>query len=172
MKKGLLHIYTGDGKGKTTAATGLAVRALGRGQKVLFAHFLKPAEPSGEDLLFARLDNIHLLTAGVGVIASKATREEVVASVDKTFAEICRLVATESFDLVVLDEMNLVLHKGYLSMPEIQDFINSRPDGLNLVLTGRYASEEIKALADLVTVMQKEKHPYDQGIVAREGIEY
>ena len=172
MKKGLLHIYTGDGKGKTTAATGLAVRALGRGQKVLFAHFLKPVEPSGEDLLFNQLENITLLNAGVGVIASKATRDEVVASVETTFAEIIRLVATESFDLVILDEMNLVLHKGYLPMSEMEDFIDSRPEGLNLVLTGRYASEDVKALADLVTVMQKEKHPYDQGIVAREGIEY
>jgi cob(I)alamin adenosyltransferase len=173
MKKGLLHIYTGDGKGKTTAATGLAVRALGRGQKVLFAHFLKPAEPkSGEDLLFAQLDNIEVLTAGVGVIGSKATKEEVVASVEATFAEICRLVENKSFNLVILDEMNLVLHKGYLSFNEIEKFINSRPMELNLVLTGRHASDEIKALADLVTVMQKEKHPYDLGIAAREGIEY
>ena len=173
MKKGLLHIYTGDGKGKTTAATGLAVRALGRGQRVLFAHFLKPAEPkSGEDLLFAQLDNIHLLTAGVGVIASKATPEEVAESVATTFAEICRLVESEPFDLVILDEMNLVLHKGYLSMADMERFITTRPDGLNLVLTGRYAPDEMRQLADLVTVMQKEKHPYDQGIPAREGIEY
>ncbi|MBE0500534.1 MAG: cob(I)yrinic acid a,c-diamide adenosyltransferase [Desulfuromonadales bacterium] len=173
MQKGLLHIYTGDGKGKTTAATGLAVRALGRGQKVLFAHFLKPAEPkSGEDLLFSRLDNIHLLTAGVGVIASKATREEIVASVETTFVEICRLVAAESFDLVILDEMNLVLHKGYLSLAEMEKFIDARPVGLNLVLTGRHAPAPIRALADLVTVMQKEKHPYDRGIAAREGLEY
>ena len=173
MKKGLLHIYTGDGKGKTTAATGLAVRALGRGQRVLFAHFLKPAEPkSGEDLLFAQLDNIRLLTAGVGVIASKATREEVAESVATTFAEICRLVESEPFELVILDEMNLVLHKGYLSLAEMERFIKTRPAGLNLVLTGRNAPEEMRQLADLVTVMQKEKHPYDQGIHAREGIEY
>jgi cob(I)alamin adenosyltransferase len=173
MKKGLLHIYTGDGKGKTTAATGLAVRALGRGQRVLFAHFLKPAEPkSGEDLLFAQLDNIEVLTAGVGVIGSKATKEEIVASVESTFSEICRLVATKPFDLVILDEMNLVLHKGYLSLDEMKRFIDSRPIGLNLVLTGRYAPEEMRQMADLVTVMQKEKHPYDQGITAREGIEY
>ena len=173
MKKGLLHIYTGDGKGKTTAATGLAVRALGRGQRVLFAHFLKPAEPkSGEDLLFAQLDNIRLLTAGVGVVASKATREEVVDSVATTFAEICRLVESEIFDLVILDEMNLVLHKGYLSLAEMARFIETLPTGLNLVLTGRNAPEEMRQLADLVTVMQKEKHPYDQGIPAREGIEY
>lgn len=173
MEKGLLHIYTGDGKGKTTAATGLAVRALGRGQRVLFAHFLKPAEPkSGEDLLLARLDNIKVLTAGVGVIKSKATPEEVTESVTTTFAEICRLIECEPFDLLVLDEMNLVLHKGYLSLAEMRQFIETRPVGLNLVLTGRYAPEEIKQLADLVTVMQKEKHPFDQGIPAREGIEY
>lgn len=173
MGKGLVHIYTGDGKGKTTAATGLAVRALGHGQRVLFAHFLKPAEPkSGEDLLFDQLENIHLLTAGVGVIASKATPEEVAESVSTTFAEIRRLVECEPFDLVVLDEMNLVLHKGYLPLAEIQHFIETRPAGVNLVLTGRYAPEEVKQLADLVTVMQKEKHPYDQGIPAREGIEY
>ena len=173
MRKGLVHIYTGDGKGKTTAATGLAVRALGRGQRVLFAHFLKPAEPkSGEDLLFDRLDNIHLLTSGVGVIASKATPEEVAESVAKAFTEIRRLVESEAFDLVILDEMNLVLHKGYLPLAELQHFIETRPAGLNLVLTGRYAPEEVKQLADLVTVMQKEKHPYDQGIPAREGIEY
>ena len=172
MQKGVLHIYTGDGKGKTTAATGLAVRALGRGQRVLFAHFLKPAEPSGEDLLLQQLDNLTLLNAGVGVVASKATRIEVAASVATTFAEIRRLVETEPFDLLILDEMNLVLHKGYLPLGEMAQFIADRPVGLNLVLTGRHAPDAIRQLADLVTVMQKEKHPYDQGIAAREGIEY
>ena len=86
--------------------------------------------------------------------------------------EICRLIKSEPFDLLVLDEMNLVLHKGYLPLAEMLQFIETRPVGLNLVLTGRYAPEEIKQLADLVTVMQKEKHPFDQGIPAREGIEY
>lgn len=172
MAQGLLHIYTGDGKGKTTAAIGVATRALGRGQRVLFAHFLKPAEPSGEDLLFAQLENIDVLTAGVGVIGSKASRDEVVASVASTFAEIRRRVESGAFDLVVLDEMNLVLHKGYLAMDDMEQFVDNCPVGLNLILTGRYAPDAIRQKADLVTVMQKEKHPYDQGIPAREGIEY
>ena len=106
----LVHVYTGDGKGKTTASVGVATRALGCGHKVLFAHFLKPEKPqSGEDVLFSRLDNVTLLVSGIGIIRPGATREEVVDSVEKAFAEVRRLVASQPFDLVVLDEMNVVL---------------------------------------------------------------
>jgi cob(I)alamin adenosyltransferase len=173
MSKGLMHVYTGDGKGKTTASVGVATRALGCGHKVLFVHFLKPEKPkSGEDILFSRLDGITLLVSGLGIIRPTSTREEVIASVEATFAEVKRLVASEPFDLVVLDEMNVVLSKELLPLDEVLDFIRNRPDKMNLILTGRNVPVAIADLADLVTEMRKHKHPYDRGIQARRGLEF
>ena len=173
MQKGLVHIYTGNGKGKTTAATGIIVRALGQGQKVLLARFLKPENPeSGEIKLLSQQPDITILTAGIGIIGKMPEKEVIVESILNTFAEAKGMLMSGDYDLAVFDEINNAMHNGYINIDEISSLIRERPESMNLVLTGRNAPTEIKEQADLVTSMEKIKHPYDQGIQARKGLEF
>jgi len=172
VQQGLIQVYTGEGKGKTTAAVGLAVRALGQGLRVLLVRFLKPAEPpSGEVALLATLPGVEILTSGVGIVGRKPDREEVVRSVVDTFAAACDKLG-DGYDLVIFDEINNALHRGYLPLAGFLDFLDRRPPEVELVLTGRNAPPEVIARADLVTRMEKVCHPFDQGIAARRGIEF
>jgi len=171
MEPALIQVYTGDGKGKTTAAVGLAVRALGQGLRVLLVRFLKPAEPeSGETLLLKTLPGIDMLTSGVGVIGRSIDPVAVSANVMETFQTVRERAA--DYDLVILDEINNALHRGYLPLASMLGFLDERPRGVELVLTGRNAPPQILARADLVTRMEKVRHPFDQGIAARRGVEY
>ena len=173
MQKGLVHIYTGNGKGKTTAATGVIVRALGQGQRVLLARFLKPEKlESGEIRLLSGQPNLTILTAGIGIIGKMPERDVIVESVVRTFNEAKALVMTGHYDLAVFDEINNAVHNGYLDLNDVVELINARPVAMNLVLTGRNAPEAMQELADLVTSMEKIKHPYDQGVQARRGLEF
>ncbi len=173
MQKGLVHIYTGNGKGKTTAATGVIVRALGQGQKVLLARFLKPEKPeSGEITLLRDQPDITILTAGIGIIGKMPEREVIVESVINTFNEAKRLALSGEYDLAVFDEVNNAMHNGYIDVSEVVELIASRPETMNIVLTGRNAPEVLRETADLVTSMEKVKHPYDAGIPARRGLEF
>ena len=173
MQKGLIHIYTGNGKGKTTAATGVIVRALGQGQKVLLARFLKPEKPeTGEIKLLSQQPDITILTAGIGIIGKMPDKQVMVENVGKTFAEAKKLALSGDYDLAVFDEINNSMHNGYIETDEIKELIADRPEHVNLILTGRNAPDEIQELADLVTSMDKIKHPYDAGIQARKGLEF
>ena len=174
-KKGLIQIYTGEGKGKTTAALGLAMRALGRGWKVLLVKYLKPKKlMSGEDLSLKKIcENIDELKVNCsGIIGKYSVKKE---------RQICReceesLATIEKhwwhYDLVVLDEINVVLHQNYIDLEKFLFFLIRKPKDLEMVLTGRYAPKELIKLADYVTDMRPIKHPYNQGIKARKGIEY
>jgi cob(I)alamin adenosyltransferase len=173
MQQGLIQVYTGEGKGKSTAAVGLLVRALGQGLKVLLVRFLKPAEPpSGEVAFLQTIAGVEILTSGIGVIGGQPDRETVARSVRETFAAAQRRIAAGGLDLVVLDEVNNAVHRGYLPLVEVLNWLDTRPAGVELVLTGRHAPVEILARAHLVTRMEKLKHPYDAGVPARRGIEY
>jgi cob(I)alamin adenosyltransferase len=173
MQKGLVHIYTGNGKGKTTAATGVVVRALGQEQKVLLARFLKPEKPeSGEIKLLSQQPNITILTAGIGIIGKMPEKDVLVENVVETFNAAKALVMSGEFDLAVFDEINNSMHNGYIETSEVVELISSRPEAMNLILTGRNAPEEVQQRADLVTSMEKVKHPYDAGIPARKGLEF
>lgn len=173
LEQGLVQVYTGDGKGKTSAAVGLAVRALGQGLRVLLARFLKPAEPeSGEVLLLEGLPGIEILTAGVGVIHGTVEAEAVAQSVRTTLATVRERLSSGAFDLVILDEINNAVHRGALPLAEVRALLDARPATVELVLTGRNAHPEIVARADLVTVLTAAKHPYRNGLKARRGIEY
>lgn len=173
MRQGLIQVYTGEGKGKTTAAVGLAVRALGQGLKVLLVRFLKPVEPpSGEVACLQKIAGVEILTSGLGIIGGSPDREAVSRSVRETFAAAQQRIAAGGLDLVVLDEINNALHRGYLPLNEVLDWLDARPAGVELVLTGRQAPDEILARAHLATRMEKLKHPYDTGVAARRGIEY
>jgi len=171
--RGLVQVYTGTGKGKTTAATGLVVRALGQGMRVLLVRFLKPESPlSGEIFFLRELRNMEILTSGIGVVHGRADPEKVRGSVVETFAAARTRIFENDPDLVVLDEINNVLHRGDLLLQEMVSLIEQRPPGTELVLTGRNAPPEILERADLVTRMEADKHPATRGISARRGIEY
>ena len=170
-EKGLIHLYTGDGKGKTTAAVGLACRAAGCGKKVLVLQFLK-GQKTGE------LASLSML--GIRVVRSET--KKFIPYMDEQELEQCRVDQVEclkaaradmdNYDLVVLDEVIGAVTSGTLTLSSIIDLVKNKPEHTELVLTGRDAPKELVELADYVSEISCIKHPYTQGIVAREGIEY
>ena len=172
MTKGLLQIYTGNGKGKTTAATGLILRALGQNWQVLLVRFLKPAEPaSGELTILRQLSGIDIIDAGLGGVYDASDPLAVAQDVQQTFAQAKEQI-TQGYDLVVFDEFNGLFRRGYLALADALAFLDTRPPMSELVLTGRHAPAELLERADLVTSMEAVRHPYAQGIGARQGIEF
>ena len=170
---GLVQVYTGTGKGKTTAALGLAVRALGQGLRVLLVRLLKPAEPpSGEVLFLAEAANLEILTSGLGILEPRPDRAAVAASVQAAFVLARERIAANRVDLVIFDEGNNALHHGYLDREAFLAWLDTRPEGLEVVVTGRHAPPELLQRADLVTSMEPVRHPLAAGIAARCGIEY
>lgn len=173
MHQGRIQVYTGDGKGKTTAAAGLACRALGHGLRVLWVRLLKPATlPAGELTCLGRLPGFALLDAGLGVIDGGATPAAVAASVQQVVATARERIAAGSVDLLILDEINGAVQRGALPLSALLELLDTRPPGIEIVVTGRNAHPEVLARADLVTAMTAHKHPLRDGIRAREGIEY
>ncbi len=170
---GLVHVYTGDGKGKTTAAFGLAMRAVGRGWKVLIIQFLKARE-SGEVLAAERLrPELEVRRFGTErFIDPRHPREEDLAVLRAGLEEARRSLASGDYRLVVLDEINVVAHMGLIGEDEILEAINSRAEGVEVVLTGRYAPKSFIDVADYVTEFREVKHPFRKGVQAREGIEF
>lgn len=170
---GLIHIYCGDGKGKTTAAVGLAVRCAGSGGRVLFVQFLK-GNTSSERRALSSIGGIDMAD-GIEDIKfvwkmnddeKKAAR----AFYREWFLSICRLGA--KYDMIVLDEIIPAVKYGFVTEEELLAFMGSKPENTELVLTGREPSDRLRAAADYVTEMKKIKHPFDSGIAARSGIEY
>ncbi|MCC6502074.1 MAG: cob(I)yrinic acid a,c-diamide adenosyltransferase [Deltaproteobacteria bacterium] len=173
--KALVHIYTGEGKGKTTASIGLAVRAVGSGMKVLFVQFFKEdSAPSGEKEV--------LKAVGVDLVRSNCRHplftgartdlEAVRASVVGTYEAAKEKLMSGGYNLVVFDEIMSAINGGWIKTDDILSFLDSRPEGLEVVLTGRNAPVELMQSADYVTEMLKIKHPFDNGVQARKGIEY
>ncbi len=178
LEKGLVQIYTGRGKGKTTAALGLAIRAAGRGNRVLFYQFLKP--PSlrlGERVSIEKLDNIELRMLEYAWDLKKSLQDEQTMSqmrqaVCEAMKELTTAAAERKYDVMILDEIVFCYSKGLTGLPEIKALIESRDAHVEIVLTGRGADKALIELADLVTEMKAIKHPYEKGIRARKGIEY
>ncbi len=177
MGHGMIHIYCGDGKGKTTAAIGLAVRAAGRGKKVLFARFLKN-EDSGELRILDAVPEIEVihLEKSYGFFRTLTEKEQEEAR--KTYEcvwECMREKAAEgSYDMVVIDEFMAAYRYGFVSHEEAIAFLTGKPEEMEIVLTGRDPDPdpELTELADYVSEIHKIKHPFDRGIPARKGIEY
>ncbi|CRK83262.1 cob(I)yrinic acid a,c-diamide adenosyltransferase [Neobacillus massiliamazoniensis] len=176
-KRGLTLVYTGDGKGKTTAALGLAIRAVGRGKRVLIIQFIKSHERTyGEKITFEKL-GIEIVQTGVGFTWTK-TPEEHREALKTAWAFTKEKVLFGGFDVVILDELNNALAidkfpiEDVLPLNEVLELIHHRPMGMHLVITGRSAKEDIKACADLVTEMRPVKHYYNEGIPAVKGIEF
>lgn len=175
MSRGFIQIYTGDGKGKTTAALGLALRAAGRGRKVLFVQFLKGQE-SGEMYSLVRFPEIIHLKLGKSRSffrdLSNTEQQELIEETCREWSLLKERIKQEPYDLVVLDEIMAVMSLGILSESMVLELLLSKSQTTEVVLTGRNVPEGIMAIADLVTEMKKVRHYYDQGVPSREGIEY
>jgi cob(I)alamin adenosyltransferase len=170
ISRGLIHVYTGNGKGKTTAALGLAIRAAGHNRKVAFIQFLKGI-PSGELLFVDKYKAFDIVHTGTGN-SRKKPEEQLRREAQETLAYTENVITGGNCDLVVLDEVCVALHRKLIDIRQVLDILDKKPDNLELVLTGRNAPQELIDRADLVTEMLLVKHPYNEGIAARKGIEY
>jgi cob(I)alamin adenosyltransferase len=168
--RGLVHVYTGNGKGKTSAALGLAVRASGHNHTVAFIQFIK-GEQCGELLFIEKYKAFDIVRTATGN-ALKKNDEQLRSEVKETFAFAEKAIIHGNYDLVVLDEICVALHRGLIDIRQVLELIDNKPDKIELILTGRNAPQELIDRADLVTEMFMVKHPYNEGIAAREGIEY
>ena len=170
---GLVQVYTGDGKGKTTAALGLAMRAVGRGLRVRFYQFMKPPESSGEHFSASRLPNLEIIPLGRPnwVFPATGPDSEDISMAAAGLARAREDLVSGDFDLIILDEVLVAVLLRLLELPALMDLLDARPPHVELVLTGRGAPREILDRADLVSSMTPVKHPFDAGIPAREGIE-
>lgn len=170
--KGLVHVYTGNGKGKTTAAFGLALRAIGAGMKVFIGQFVK-GKQYNENLAVARyLKNITVKQYGLGCFIVNTPTEDDIIAAGKGLDEMRKIIKEGKHDLVIMDEVNIALYYKLIDVNQLIEIIKTKPDHVELVLTGRYAPQEIIDISDLVTEMKEVKHYYQQGIEARDGIEY
>ncbi|WP_211338285.1 cob(I)yrinic acid a,c-diamide adenosyltransferase [Brevibacillus gelatini] len=176
-KRGLFLVYTGDGKGKTTAAVGLAVRAAGRGKKVIMIQFIKsPERTYGEKISFDKL-GIEIVQKGAGFTWTK-TPEEHRAALKEAWAFAKEKLLSGAYDVVILDELNNALAidsfpvDDVLPLADVLQTIQNRPSHVHLVVTGRSAKQELIDMADLVTEMKPIKHYYDEGIPAVLGVEF
>ncbi|MGC8998496.1 MAG: cob(I)yrinic acid a,c-diamide adenosyltransferase [Candidatus Bathyarchaeia archaeon] len=173
LEKGLVQVYTGDGKGKTSAAFGLALRAIGRGLKVYIIQFIKGGFDYGELYVVDKLPNLTLKAFGRGKFVTEHPPSETdVRLAEEAFQLAEKIVKSGEYDLVILDEVNVALNLKLISIEKVLELIRSKPKHVELVLTGRYAPKEIIDVADLVTEMQEVKHPYKRGCQAREGIDF
>lgn len=172
---GLIHLYYGDGKGKTTAAIGLALRCVGHGGKVALAQFLKDGT-SGECRLLAAMDGVTVLSANPSKkFYRRMTDLERIQTADairRTFTAATAFAAREQVNLLILDEICAAIQYDFLEKEKLLSFLDEKPKTLEVVLTGRKISDEMIKRADYITEMVKQRHPFDRGIVAREGIEY
>lgn len=171
LKKGYVHIYTGDGKGKTTAAIGLSIRAIGCGMKVFIAQFIKGMKYSEIKILERLSDDITVKQYGRGCFIKGKPKEEDVIAAREGLSDAKRHMLSKAYDIVILDEINVADYFGLIETEEIIEFVKQKPVDVELVLTGRRADERLIELADLVTEMKEVKHYYSKGIAAREGIE-
>lgn len=172
-RKGLVQIFTGDGKGKTTAALGVVIRALGHGLRVFIAVFMKGDYPYGEWEALAKFPNIKIARFGFRTFTDPAhVKPEEKEQARRALAAAREAMLSGNYDLVILDEVNIATAWKLVELDEVVKLIQDKPPNVELVLTGRQADKKLIELADLVTECIKIKHPYDRGIKARAGIEY
>ena len=172
-RKGLVQVYTGNGKGKTTAALGLLLRSSGKGYRSIMIQFMKGKVNYGELEAVEHVPRAEIEQYGRPDFVDKENPDPVdIELARKGFERAKEVISSGNYDLVILDELNITLDYGLLGLEEVIDMIKRRPEHVEVVLTGRYAPQEILDLADLVTVMEEVKHPFQKGIEAREGIEY
>ncbi len=172
-EKGLLIVYTGSGKGKTTAAFGMALRAIGHGLRVGIVQFIKGGQDSAERAVLSGFEKVDFQTLGEGFTWQTQDRERDMAAAERGWAEAERMIQDPGYALVILDELNLVLKYDYLDVARVLATFNTRRPELHLVTTGRHAPAALLEQADLVSEIRSIKHPYrEQGVKAQRGIEF
>lgn len=174
--KGLVIVYTGNGKGKTTAALGLCVRASGYDEKVCIIQFIKGSWKYGElDGIKKLAPNVELYQKGlgfVGIIDDKLDKSEHIKAAGEALRFAEDKILSGIYDIVILDEINVAIHLDLIKVDDVLALIDKKPELLDLVITGRNAGQEIIDRADLVTEMKEIKHPYQKGIMAQKGIDF
>ena len=178
LKHGAFHIYTGEGKGKSTASMGLMLRALGCGLRVYYLRMMKPRWKTGElaicptlhpNLTYRNVEQDWILSRSKHIPEHVAAMREALA---REMDELERVLVSGEYDLVIVDEINYCIHRELIPLERALAFVEKRPPNVELVFTGRYAREELIARADVVTEMRKVKHHFDRGVTARRGIEF
>ncbi len=173
IEKGLIHIYTGAGKGKTTAALGLAIRACGQGWRVLIIQFMKCNSDYGEVKVINQIPNIDLIQSGLPTFVQKNNPSEGdIHLAQEGLTKAQQVVESGKYDLVILDEVNVALDFGLIQLKDVIHLMKKKSEHVELVLTGRHAHPELVKLADYVSEILDIKHPYDQGMETRQGIEF
>ena len=179
LEKGLVQIYTGDGKGKTTAAFGLALRAAGQGNKVLIYQFLKPPSLDIGERFALQLGAVKIRVEALDIpwdMAKSFADEQAVSQMQNAIKEVLERLAQTGekrfYDVLILDEIIFCLSKNLAKFEDVRRIIDIRASGVEIVMTGRGAAKELIELADLVTEMKCIKHPFEKGIKARRGIEF
>ncbi len=175
-KDGLTIVYTGKGKGKTTAALGIALRATGYSKKICMIQFIKGSWHYGEMYSSKRLEpEFEMVAIGkgfVGIIDDKSPKEEHERIANEAMKISTEKIQSGKYDIIILDEINYAINLGLVKIEDVLNLIKSKPQELDLILTGNYAKDEIIELADLVTEMREIKHPFQRGIKAKKGIDF
>jgi cob(I)alamin adenosyltransferase len=173
VEKGLLIVHTGKGKGKTTAALGMACRAIGHGQKVSIIQFIKGAMTTGETVVFNAFPDLAEIRAmGEGFTWDTQDRARDIAKAREAWEVAKARILDPDYKLVICDELNIVLRYDYLPLDEVLEVVAARAEGTHVVITGRNAAEALIEAADLVTEMEQVKHPFREGVKAQAGIEF
>ena len=175
MSKGLLIVYTGNGKGKTTAAIGSAMRAVGQGLSVLMLQFIKGSWKYGELESVKRMQpDFEIQALGKGFVRSnsKLDDNEVKENISRSWERAKNAIFSDRYDMIILDEINYVIGYGLLPVEEVLTILGKRPERLHIIMTGRDVHERVIEKADLVTEMREIKHPYSKGVKAQKGIEF
>jgi len=172
LKKGYIHVYTGPGKGKTTAALGLGLRAAGAGFKVHMIQFMKGRRYSELDAI-ENIPNFTVSQHGRDEFVSKENPEQIdINLAQEGFAHAQEIIKNGKYGVVILDEINVAVDYALISLKDVVELVMNKPEKLELILTGRYAHPELVKIADLVTEMLEIKHPYQNGVQARKGVDY
>jgi cob(I)alamin adenosyltransferase len=170
---GIIEVFTGNGRGKSSAALGIVLRALGHGLRVHIIYFMKGDFPYGEQKVLSRIPNVTFATFGQeGFVDPANVKPGEKEQARQALEEARRAIYSHEYDLIVLDEVNVALAWKLIDLDEMIGIIKDKPDRLELILTGRYADGKITRLADLVTEMVEVKHPYQKGIFSRPGFDY
>ena len=170
--RGLILVHTGDGKGKSSSAFGVAIRALGWGKTVGVVQFIKGKWITGERQFFKKLPEVTWHTMGEGFTWDTQDRDRDIAAATAAYAKACEMMASGDYDLILLDEINIALRYDYLDINAVIDGLKARSDRTSVILTGRDAKPELMDYADLVSEMTEIKHPFKSGIKAQRGIDF
>ena len=170
--KGYIHVYTGNGKGKTTAAIGLSIRAVGANKKVFFAQFVKGKKYSEVKTIQQFLPTITIKQYGLDCFIYQKPKHEDVEAARKGFKEVSEIIMSGTYDMVVLDEANIAMYYKLFCVEELIELLKRKPENVEVIITGRNAPDELIEIADLVTEMKEIKHYYTKGVQARKGIEH